>query len=59
MNLLRFILPFLFVRNWHDGAWEFSRMRCLIFGAVLVLVLVGVMIMYVLHLPVVYTSPKS
>ncbi len=57
MNILRFILPFLFVRNWHDGSWELSRARCVLLGAFLALVGISIVIMYVLQAPVEYSAP--
>ncbi len=54
MKLLRFVLPFLFVRNWYDGTWELSRARTIIFSAVTVLVVFGIIIAYMLQVPVVY-----
>lgn len=55
MKILRFILPFLFIRNWHTGVWELSKPRCILFGGILFLVLCSVGAAYVLHLPVAYT----
>ena len=57
MTLLRFIFPFLFVRNWQDGSWELSRARLILFGIFLVLLALGVLIIYVLHSPVMYSIP--
>ena len=51
MKLLRFIVPFLFVRNWQSGAWELSQHRCVLFGAFIVLVVLGLGAAYILHLP--------
>ena len=56
MQILRFVLPFLFVRNWYNGVWELSRARLAIFGACIVLFLLGVLIVYFLQAPVVYTT---
>jgi hypothetical protein len=56
MELLRFVLPFLFVRNWHDGSWEISHTRAVLFGAIALIILVGTIIAYILQSPVVYTS---
>lgn len=55
MKIVRFILPFLFVRNWYDGAWELSRARIIIFSALFVLVLMSIIAAYILQAPVVYT----
>jgi hypothetical protein len=30
MRFLRFVFPFLFVRNWHDGRYEVSRTRLIL-----------------------------
>jgi hypothetical protein len=56
MQIIRYILPFLFVRNWYDGSWELSRARLILFFAFMVLVVVGFGIAYVLQSPVVYES---
>ncbi len=54
MKVLRFILPFLFVRNWHDGAWELSKVRALLCAGLCALIVLGLLIVYVLQTPVVY-----
>lgn len=54
MKVFRFILPFLFVRNWYDGSWELSRARSIIFSALMLLVLFSIMIAYILQAPVIY-----
>lgn len=56
MNLLRFILPFLFVRNWYTGERELSRMRCILFGTLAFFVILGIIIAYVLQMPVTYSA---
>lgn len=56
MKITRFIFPFLFVRNWHDGSWEFSRARCILFLASAFLVILGVGIAYLLQAPIEYTQ---
>ena len=55
MKIIRFVLPFLFVRNWYDGSWELSRARIIIFSALMLLVLLSAVIAYVLQAPVIYT----
>ena len=54
MKIIRFVLPFLFVRNWYDGSWELSRARIIIFSALMLLVLLSAVIAYVLQAPVIY-----
>lgn len=56
MNILRFILPFLFARNWHNGAWEFSRARFVLFMLCLFLIIMGIGIIYMLQSPVTYSN---
>jgi hypothetical protein len=56
MRITRFVLPFLFVRNWHDGSWELSRARMILFTAFLILMFFGLIIAYTLQSPIVYTS---
>lgn len=59
MKLLRFILPFLFVRNWQDGSWEISRERSILFGLGLALLLLGIAVAYVLQSPVIYRANSA
>lgn len=56
MRILRFVVPFIFVRNWHDGSWELSRARLLLVSLTVFIVLVGAIIAYILQAPVVYES---
>ncbi len=56
MTILRFVFPFLFVRNWYNGAWELSRARCILFGGAVLFFVLGVGIVYLLQAPVVYTA---
>jgi hypothetical protein len=56
MTILRFVFPFLFVRNWHDGSWEFSRARCVLFLIFVLMLFLGIVIAYNLQAPVVYSS---
>jgi hypothetical protein len=58
MKFIRFVLPFLFVRNWVDGSWEFSRARFIIFGAIALLSIVALSIAYMLQAPVVYINSE-
>jgi hypothetical protein len=55
-RIIRFVLPFLFVRNWYDGSWELSRARLILFSAMVILVVCGLGIAYVLQIPVMYES---
>jgi hypothetical protein len=54
MLLLRFILPFLFVRNWYSGAYELSRSRCILFGLFVALCVGALYALVLMHEPVVY-----
>ncbi len=56
MHIIRFILPFLFVRNWYNGMWELSRARLILFGASMMLLVLGFLVVYMLQAPVVYTT---
>ncbi len=49
MKILQFILPFLFVRNWHDGSWELSRVRVLLCVGLCTVVLFGLLRVYILE----------
>lgn len=55
MKIIRFVLPFLFVRNWHTGAWELSQSRCVFFGSVLLALIGGLVIAYFTQAPIEYS----
>lgn len=59
MHILRFIFPFLFARNWYNGAWEFSRARSALFVTFLLLLLLALGIVYLLQAPVTYEATPS
>jgi hypothetical protein len=56
MNLrfVRFVIPFLFVRNWHTGAWEISPVRAILVSGLLFLLVSGFLIAYELQKPIEY-----
>jgi hypothetical protein len=56
MKFLRFIFSFLYARNWYDGSRELSKHRIYLFGGLLVLLVLAILLVYLLHAPVVYTS---
>lgn len=56
MKILRFILPFIFVRNWYDGSWELSRARIILFSAFIIIVCSGIAVAYILQAPMTYES---
>jgi len=56
MKIVRFVFPFLFIRNWHSGVWEFSNARGIIFGLTLLFIFLGIIIAYVLQAPLVYVA---
>ena len=56
MKILRFIFPFLFVRNWYNGSFEFSRARLVLFLLFMSMLLLGVGIVYYLQATIVYSS---
>jgi len=56
MKVFRFIVPFLFVRNWYDGSWELSRARMIIFCALSILVVLSIGIAYLLQAPIIYDN---
>lgn len=58
MRILRFVLPFLFVRNWHDGQWELSHSRLMLFCIALFFCVLGIGIAYFLQTPIEYVAPK-
>lgn len=55
MKLIQFIFPFLFVRNWHNGARELSRSRSVLFFGFLALLGLGFLAAYLLQAPVQYS----
>lgn len=55
MGLLRFILPFLYTRDWYTGVYELSRPRVVLFCSMLFLVLLGIVIVAFLQAPIEYT----
>lgn len=55
-KIVRFVLPFLFVRNWHSGFWELSRPRLILFLAAVFLVATSILLAYMLQAPVIYTT---
>ena len=59
MHILRFILPFLFVRNWHDGSWEISQPRLLLFCTGILFFIMGLCAVYFLQAPIVYIAPTA
>ncbi len=56
MNIVRFVFPFLFVRNWQNGLWEFSRARFVLSLLFLSLLIMGILIAYTLQSPVRYSA---
>ncbi len=58
MKFIRFVLPFLFVRNWYTGAHEFSRARFLIFSGIAIMLFLGFCIAYILQAPVVIVNSE-
>lgn len=56
MKFIRFVFPFLFVRNWYNGSWELSTARLLTVSAIVVLCALGLIIAYMLQAPVVYNA---
>ena len=56
MKYVRFVLPFLFVRNWYTGDWEVSPVRMTLFTLGCMLLLVGVILAYMLQAPIQYDA---
>ncbi len=57
LKIVRFVFPFLFVRNWFDGTWELSRPRLILGITGLSLFFLAFLIAYYLQLPVEYIAP--
>lgn len=54
MDIIRFILPFLFVRNWYDGEWELSRPRLYALLILIALVAAVLVAAYFMQSPIDY-----
>ena len=59
MKIVRFIFPFLFIRNWHDGSWELSSMRLFLLGAFVLVLVFGMLAIHILQAPVTYSSSST
>lgn len=55
-RLFRFLFPFLFMRNWHEGGYEISRDRLVLFLVAVGFVFIGLTIIVFLQSPVEYTQ---
>jgi hypothetical protein len=55
-RIFRFVFPFLFIRNWHDGSWELSRARCILVVTGILLIFLSLVIAYILQAPAVYIA---
>lgn len=56
-HLLRKVLPFLYIRNWYTGQFEFSRTRTFVYATCVSIVIVLVLLVWWLGQPVVYVQP--
>ena len=56
MNILRFIFPVLFIRNWETGEYEISRPRMIIICGVAFLFILALIIIYILQAPESYIA---
>jgi hypothetical protein len=56
MRILRFILPFLFVRNWHNGSWELSQPRVVLFVVFAALLILSLWAAHLLQAPLEYSQ---
>jgi len=54
MGFLRYVFRFLYIRNWHTGAWELSRRRVYWFLATTLILGIGLLLIYLAQRPVVY-----
>lgn len=55
-RFIKFVFPFLFVRNWHSGEQEFSRDRVVLFGGAIIILIVGVCAVAFLQAPIQYAN---
>ena len=53
---MRFVFPFLYVRNWYTGQLELSRPRVTLFAGALFLLVLGLLIVSVLQAPIEYQA---
>lgn len=56
MKFLRFVLPFLFERNWITGKWELSASRLTLFLIVVCVVVISAIFAIMLQSPVEYSA---
>ncbi len=56
MQVVEFIFAFLYVRNWHTGQHELSRVRVSIFAAGVFLLVLGIALVAIMQMPVTYES---
>ncbi|MFT5849362.1 MAG: hypothetical protein ACI9H6_000167 [Patiriisocius sp.] len=56
MMIFKFIFPFLYARDWHSGREELSKPRVALFGAMLCIILLGVLLAIILQAPVNYST---
>ena len=54
MSFFRFILSFLYIRNWHNGKMELSRPRLMVFGAFILLITLAMLMIAFLQIPIEY-----
>ena len=54
MSFFRFILSFLYIRNWHNGKMELSRPRLMVFGAFVLLITLAMLMIAFLQIPIEY-----
>lgn len=56
MDLFKFVFPFLYDRDWHDGDMELSRPRVTLFAAMLFIIVLGILMALILQSPVTYST---
>jgi hypothetical protein len=54
MDLIKFVFPFLYARDWNSGKLELSHPRVALFSAMLFIVFLGVLMAVILQAPIIY-----
>lgn len=58
MSFIKYIFGFLYERNWHSGEMEISYVRLSIFSALVFLLVLGLVLIWLMQLPVEYRASE-
>lgn len=56
MRLVRFLFPFLFIRNWQTGEVQLSRPRVMLFCTAAACIVFALVVIAILQVPIEYTA---